>query len=323
MNPHAAQIIAQGFLKGVCDVFEAMLSSSFQYTIEEPQLLSSRLMEALLKDHPVVLYGNIEKNQGAVALLFSGADAVRISAMIQSTEPQGRAILDDSDRSMLLEMADPVLGGGVANLMERFKKGVQQLETPGMADTGTAMTDMLMQLLGADPTAVAFRFNAPPGFTDKGILVFSQRIENMVPAEVSPTPIPEPVSPAPQGAELSPEEMHDIMSGFGPPKAGGNIVGGGSDLSREVRANSENLDVIMDIRLEATARLGRVEMPIGAILTLGPGSIVEVGHLVDEPVDLFINDKLVARGDVVVVDEKFGLRITEIVSTRERIQSLR
>ncbi|HPO31524.1 MAG TPA: FliM/FliN family flagellar motor switch protein, partial [Candidatus Hydrogenedentes bacterium] len=48
-----------------------------------------------------------------------------------------------------------------------------------------------------------------------------------------------------------------------------------------------------------------------------------VGHLVDEPVELLVNDKLIARGDVVVVDEKFGLRITEIVSPRERIESLR
>ena len=81
--------------------------------------------------------------------------------------------------------------------------------------------------------------------------------------------------------------------------------------------------MVLDIRLVATARLGRIEMPISEILALGPGSIIEVGHLVDEPVELLVNDKLIARGDVVVVDEKFGLRITEIVSPRERIESLR
>jgi flagellar motor switch protein FliN/FliY len=84
-----------------------------------------------------------------------------------------------------------------------------------------------------------------------------------------------------------------------------------------------NLDMVLDIGLIATARLGHVEMPIGDILKLGPGSIIEVGHMVDEPVDLLVNGKLIARGDVVVVDEKFGLRITEIVSARERIESLR
>jgi len=73
----------------------------------------------------------------------------------------------------------------------------------------------------------------------------------------------------------------------------------------------------------AMARLGRVEMPVGEILALGPGSIVDVGRLVDEPVELLVNDKLIARGDVVVVDERFGLRITEIVSPEQRIESLR
>lgn len=84
-----------------------------------------------------------------------------------------------------------------------------------------------------------------------------------------------------------------------------------------------NLDMILDIRLVATARLGHVEMPISDILTLGPGSIFEVGRAVDDPVDLLVNDKLIARGEVVVVDEKFGIRITEIVSPKERIESLR
>jgi len=93
------------------------------------------------------------------------------------------------------------------------------------------------------------------------------------------------------------------------------MAGAGNDLNREVRQHSDNLDMVYDIRLEATARLGRVELPIGSILNLGPGSV--------EPVELYINDKLIARGDVVVVDEKFGLRITEIVSARERIESLR
>lgn len=86
---------------------------------------------------------------------------------------------------------------------------------------------------------------------------------------------------------------------------------------------AKNMEMVLDIRLTVTARLGRIEMPIGDILGLGPGSIIEVGHLVDEPVELLVNDKLIARGDVVVVDEKFGLRITEIISPRERIESLR
>ena len=63
-------------------------------------------------------------------------------------------------------------------------------------------------------------------------------------------------------------------------------------------------------------------MPISEVLALGPGAIIEVGHSVEEPVELFVNEKLIARGEVVVVDEKFGLRITEIVSPTDRVKSL-
>jgi len=83
-----------------------------------------------------------------------------------------------------------------------------------------------------------------------------------------------------------------------------------------------NLGLVLDISLRAVARLGQVEMPISEILKLGPGSVIEIDRLVDEPIDLLVNDRLVARGEVVTIDEKFALRITEIISREERIRSL-
>lgn len=87
--------------------------------------------------------------------------------------------------------------------------------------------------------------------------------------------------------------------------------------------DEENLGLILDVELLVVARLGQVEMPIREVLALGPGSIIEVGRSIEEPVELLINEKLIARGEVVVVDEKFGLRITEIISQTERLRSLR
>lgn len=116
------------------------------------------------------------------------------------------------------------------------------------------------------------------------------------------------------------EETESTDAGVAPSLAPAEPAGRAPSSSKNA---GRNLDMVLDINLVATARLGRIEMPIADILALGPGSIIEVGHLVDEPVELLVNDKLIARGDVVVVDEKFGLRITEIVSPRERIESLR
>jgi flagellar motor switch protein FliN/FliY len=85
----------------------------------------------------------------------------------------------------------------------------------------------------------------------------------------------------------------------------------------------ENIDLILDIQLRLTARLGQMEMPVSEIIKLSPGSVIDIDRFVDEPVELVVNDRPIARGDIVVVQENFGIRISEIISPKERIQSLR
>ena len=72
-----------------------------------------------------------------------------------------------------------------------------------------------------------------------------------------------------------------------------------------------------------TVELGRGKMLIGELLQLGQGSVVELTKLAGEPMDIFVNDRLIARGEVVVVNEKFGVRLTDVVSTAERINKLK
>ena len=83
-----------------------------------------------------------------------------------------------------------------------------------------------------------------------------------------------------------------------------------------------NLDLILDIPLTVTVELGRSKMLINDLLQLGQGSVIELTKLVGEPLEVLVNQKLVARGEVVVVNEKFGVRLTDIVSPLERVQSL-
>lgn len=80
-----------------------------------------------------------------------------------------------------------------------------------------------------------------------------------------------------------------------------------------------NMDLIMDVPLELTVELGRTKMQIKEILDLGAGSIVELDKLAGEPVDVLVNGKLIAKGEVVVIDESFGIRVTNIVSQMERL----
>lgn len=97
--------------------------------------------------------------------------------------------------------------------------------------------------------------------------------------------------------------------------------------TQEVKDPSEkedirNLDLVLDIPLTVTVELGRAKMLINDLLQLNQGSVVELTKLVGEPLEVLVNQKLVARGEVVVVNEKFGVRLTDIISPLERVQSL-
>lgn len=89
------------------------------------------------------------------------------------------------------------------------------------------------------------------------------------------------------------------------------------------RATRAAIELLFDVPLEVTAVLGRTRRQVGEVLALGPGSVVELDKLAGEPVELLVNGKLIARGEVVVIDEHFGIRITDIVSRAERLKQLR
>lgn len=82
-----------------------------------------------------------------------------------------------------------------------------------------------------------------------------------------------------------------------------------------------NIDLLLDVPLPITVELGRTSMTIRDILDLGPGSVVELDRVAGEPVDILVNGKLVARGEVVVIDENFGVRVVDIVAPAERLSS--
>lgn len=85
----------------------------------------------------------------------------------------------------------------------------------------------------------------------------------------------------------------------------------------------QNLDFILDIPLKVSVELGRASVVIKDLLQLGQGSVLELDKLAGEPLEVLVNGKLVARGEVVVVNEKFGIRLTDIISPLERIETLK
>lgn len=97
-----------------------------------------------------------------------------------------------------------------------------------------------------------------------------------------------------------------------------------TEMSRQPRDNKlkRELDFILDIPLDVSAELGRTRLLINELLQLGQGSVVELNKLAGEPLEVYVNGKLVARGEAVVINEKFGVRLTDIISPIERVKQL-
>ena len=172
------------------------------------------------------------------------------------------------------------------------------------------------------------------------------------PAAPEPAPVaaaPAPAAPAPQPAApqyaappqpqyaappQQPQYTAPPMGAqpvYAPPAYANNVVSSGvpvqnaqfAPLTNEpVEVNAANISLIQDVPLQVTVELGRTKKSIREILEFSTGSIIELDKLAGEPVDIHVNGQLTAKGEVVVIDENFGVRITEIVSPMERVQSL-
>ena len=122
----------------------------------------------------------------------------------------------------------------------------------------------------------------------------------------------EPVKDEGEGAgETAVEEKEEVVD-----------EEGSTETAGEESGEPASLDLILDIPLAVTVELGRSKMLINDLLQLGQGSVIELTKLVGDPLEVLVNNKLVARGEVVVVNEKFGVRLTDIVTPMERVKSL-
>jgi len=120
------------------------------------------------------------------------------------------------------------------------------------------------------------------------------------PAPSAPTPAPAPAAPAAR-------------------PAGGSVF---KPLADAAGGAGHDIDLIMDVPVQLTVELGRTRLTIKNLLQLGQGSVVELDGLAGEPMDIFVNGYLIAQGEVVVVEEKYGIRLTDIITPSERINRL-
>jgi len=322
MNAAAAEMFARGFLAGFFDVVSALTGSTANATSEPPEPFAGADFKVKAAGCNLALCSPIADG-GAIVVMLSRGGAASVFAAATGDETAQWEQVRQADAATLREVFEPCMGGGVSHFKEKYGRVIKIESLDIQAGDSPAAATSLESILGVDAVLAGFTYSVSARTGENGILLFSGCFEGIIPDDAISSTAPKTGGTG-VGESLSPEDVNEILEEAG---GGQDTEPPGKSGKRTERASNEsltkNLDMVLDIRLVATARLGHVEMPIHEILALGPGSIIEVGHLVDEPVELLVNDKLIARGDVVVVDEKFGLRITEIVSPRERIESLR
>ena len=106
-------------------------------------------------------------------------------------------------------------------------------------------------------------------------------------------------------------------------KAGQGQAASSGGAESQGRADGRGIDFLLDVPLQVSVEVGRARMLVKDFLQMKEGGVIELDKLADEPLDLYVNDRLIARGEEVVVNEKFGLRLIDVVSTSERLEKLR
>lgn len=124
-----------------------------------------------------------------------------------------------------------------------------------------------------------------------------------------------------QPMQSGPQHIGNVMPGAQPTVQ--PAVFSSFETVQTQQAETKNLDMLLDIPLQVTVELGRTKRSVRDILELGSGSIIELDKLAGEPVDILVNNRLIAQGEVVVIDENFGVRVTDIISQSDRIKKLK
>lgn len=321
-----------------------------QVSISSPtaQVLDADKVSHLLQEPQVMVEIPITVGDRLVnAFFFGQADTARITDLMMGGEGSPPdTVIDELRLSAISEAVNQMMGMAANALTSTYGRKVdisppqamvidqpEELSLPPSFGEGpVAVVTYLFAIEGLVesqivqmmpiPVARAFselilsRKSAPPASERSAM---ADDLASLIPQMDAP-PAPSPMASAPAlgpGAGPGPAQMQrEVVAQpvqFGPLAVGGPAA----------PAASSGLDLIMDVPLRVTVELGRTRMQIRDVLELGKGSVVELDKLAGEPVDLLVNGKLIARGEVVVIDENFGIRVTDIVSPAERVSGFR
>ena len=302
------QKTGSAFAESMASVFSMLTGREFQLKAAPGELVDAAGTAALQEGTAVLVKANYQKGLSGT-LIFSlplKEGTILVDLMLGGDGASSEELVGDS-KDALAETFNQVMGSANQTLSD-------------LAGETFAISNV--EILAAAPEAAAFQEHMGQGtFQDIALATTQDALQTTIhllfpdlllqqlkrklgcgdPQAQAPAPAPAAQAPAPAAA-AAPTRQAPVASG--------------------PAMDTGNLDLLLDIQLPVVVRMGQTEMQMGELLKLTPGSILELNRSADAPVELLVNGKLIAKGEVVVVDGNFAFRITEIDTRAARIRSL-
>jgi flagellar motor switch protein FliN/FliY len=250
---------------------------------------------------------------GEHSFIFSEDTAKAIAALMNKEE---NIELDEMAMSVLGEVVSQVVGTQITDLTNKTGNKSIAAVAPEAANVPKAVA----ALPGETFLCATYQLVLGDGAAHQLWEVFGPQVSSDIAKALSSKPAPAAPPPPGMGGGMS----MGGMQGGGMPIGPANVqpVQFSSLVPQPTAQEQGNIGLIMDVYMEMTVELGRTKKLIKEILGMGEGTIIELDKLAGEPVDILVNHKLIAKGEVVVIDENFGVRVTEIVSPMERMSDM-
>lgn len=323
-------------------------------------LMRDAVQDSFPNPHVAVHVKYTEGFQGINLLVIKEIDAKIIADLMMGgdgTNPSGE--LNELHVSAVQEAMNQMMGSAATSMSTIFSRKVD-ISPPGI-DIMDVSNEGPPEQLTQDEVFIQVSFRMKVGnLIDSNIMQlitvpFAKQMVDLLmnpttdsaPAEAkapesTPAPSAEPVAPAaqpnvsappPQQQQVPQQPMYEQPMYHQPPPMPNQLHANRSanvqsvqfssfDQNPPMNTDTKNLNLLLDIPLNVTVELGRTKRVIKDILELSPGSILELDKLAGEPVDILVNNKLIAKGEVVVIEENFGVRVTDILSQWDRLQKL-
>ncbi|ABJ76190.1 flagellar motor switch protein FliN [Leptospira borgpetersenii] len=286
----------------------AVLSRSSAFLNPNVETKSRKDVESELKSGSFLLCSTLSGSvNGRIVLVMSAENAVKIANSMMGGFESGE--LDEAQIQTLRDSLTPVMGALISQISTKTGGGVN-----GSPSETRNVTSPAALVLPDGETMVRVFFNLTieniPSFRVQFLLSLSTASDLLNLYRRSGS----------VGGDMSNMGMGGMGMGASPGSMSVKSVAFPNLGTASGASNTPNLNLLMDVQMSVTVELGRTKMYIKDILGLGEGSIIELDKLAGEPVDLLVNGKLIAKGEVVVIDENFGVRVTDIVSPIDRIK---